>query len=218
VADRRLLAVALEAFGMADEIGKKAFVEKALREGTETQGALAVRMVDSRYREFVAAFGFGDGRGAQTGVDGFADRILARYKVRAFETAVGGVDESMRLALNFDRSMKALATAGGSEDAAWFRVIGDVPLRRVLEGAFGLPTTFSRLDVDRQVAVLRERTGRLTGQQSIKAFADSTGRETLIRRFLVREQTGDAASAASRGLTALGLLQQIPRQTLNLLR
>jgi hypothetical protein len=218
VADRRLLTVALEAFGMADEIGKKAFIEKALREGTETQGALAVRMVDSRYREFVATFGFGDGRGAQTGVDGFADRILARYKVRAFETAVGGVDESMRLALNFDRSMKAMATAGGSENAAWFRVIGDVPLRRVLEGAFGLPTNFAKLDVDRQVAVLRERTGRLTGQQSIKSFADGTSRETLIRRFLVREQTGDAGSAASRGLTALGLLQQIPRQTLNLRR
>ena len=216
VADRRLLAVALEAFGMSEEIDKRAFIEKALTEGTEDRSALAARMVDPRYREFVAAFGFGDAKGAQTAMDGFAEGVLARYKVRAFETAVGNIDESMRLALNFDRAMQGYASGGLSETAAWYRVLGDVPLRSVLEGALGLPKEFAQVDIDQQVGIVRERAARLFGNRSIKAFADDANRETIIRRFLVLESLGDTGGAAATGLTALTLLQSIPRSALNL--
>jgi hypothetical protein len=217
VADRRLLAVALEAFGMGQEIDKRAFVEKALREGSENPRAMAVRMSDPRWREMAAAFGFGDGRGAQTAADGFSEGILARYKVRAFETAVGNVDESMRLALNFDRTMQGYAAQGTSETAAWYRVLGDVPLRTVLESALGLPKEFANVDIDQQVGVVRERAARLFGDSSIKAFGEAANREDLIRRFLVRESMGETGGAAARGLTALTLLQSMPRSGLNLL-
>jgi hypothetical protein len=218
VADRRLLAVSLEAFGMGEELDKAAFVQKALEEGTERQDALAGRMVDPRYRQLVAAFGFGDGKGAQTAVEGFADRILARFKVRAFETAVGGVDESMRLALNFDRAALDYATQGLSESAAWFRVLGDVPMRNVIESALNLPSAFSQLDIDQQVGVVRERMQRNFGSDSILAFADPANREDMIRRFLIRDQIDQLGGSTAPGSSALTLLQSMPRgPRLNLL-
>ena len=217
VGDRRLLAVALEAFGMSEEIDKRAFIQKALTEGTEAPSALAARMVDPRYREFVAAFGFGDAKGAQTAMDGFAEGILARYKVRAFETAVGNVDESMRLALNFDRAMQGYASGGRTELTAWYRILGDVPMRTVLESALGLPAEFAKIDIDVQVGMVRDRTARLFGSSSISAFGEAQNRETVIRRFLVRESLGDTGTGPTAGLTALTLLQSMPRSSLSLL-
>ena len=213
VADRRLLAVALEAYGLGDEVGKSAFIRKVLEEGTEDPAAMAARMVDTRFREFAAAFGFGDSKGAQTGIDGFAETVLARYKVRAFERAVGEVDESMRLALNFDRTMQDLATGSLSDAAAWYRALGDVPLRTVLESAYGLPSGFSQIDIDRQVETVRARTAGLLGSSLFATFADATNREDIIRRYLVREQVGDVTSPAARGLTALTLLQSARSST-----
>ncbi len=211
MADRRLLTVALEAFGLGDEIDKRAFIETALREGTEDQGALAARLVDPRYREMAAAFGFGDAKGAQTAVDGFADAVLARYRARAFERAVGEVDESMRLALNFDRAADALSRRDISEDAGWFRLLGDPPMRSVIEGALGLPAEFSQIDIERQVEVVRERTQRLLGSDSFKALADGAARDDMIRQFLVREQIANGGfSGPVRGQAALQILQSIP--------
>lgn len=60
VADRRLLNVALTAFGLEGEIKKKAFIRKALEEGTG-DGSMAARMTDKAWKNFSAAFGFGDG-------------------------------------------------------------------------------------------------------------------------------------------------------------
>jgi hypothetical protein len=214
VSDRRLLAVALDAFGMGDEIDKRAFVRRALEGGTEAPGALAARMSDQRYRALVSAFGFGDAKGAQTGRDGFADEILSRHRVRSFEKAVGEADENLRLALNFDRDMGALARSGLREDAAWFRVLGDQPVRRVLERAYGLPAAFSQIDVERQAETLRARTRQSFGG-GVAAFADPQARETAIRRFLVREAVGEAGQANFRSLSALTMLQSNPVRSLN---
>jgi len=49
--DRRILKVALGAFGLGDEINKGAFVRKVLEEGTEDRSAFAVRLNNSDYLE-----------------------------------------------------------------------------------------------------------------------------------------------------------------------
>jgi hypothetical protein len=214
VADRRLLTVALDAYGLGDEIGKRAFIEKALTEGTENPRALAARLSDPRYRAFVKDFGFGDAQGAQTGRDGFADAVLARHRVRSFEKAVGESNESMRLALNFDREIATLARSGSSEQALWFRVLGEPPLRKVLEGAFNLPAEFSQIPVDRQAEVLKARTRRTLGG-GFATFADPAKRETALRRFLVREELGQTTAGAASRFTALSMLQAIPSASLN---
>ena len=221
VADRVLLKVALGAFGLSGEIDKKAFVRKVLQEGsTAVDGEprpFALRLADPKYRDLAAAFGYGDERGAQVAVPGFAEDVAARYRVRAFEEAVGAVDNAMRLALNFEREMARLAGAGLDDSTAWLRVVGDVPLRSVFERAFGLPQQFATLDVDRQAAVLQERAERITGSAGFRAFAEPEARDAMLRRFFVQEQIAAGPSASTPGMAALAILQAGQAQTANLL-
>lgn len=57
--DRRLLSVALTAYGLESEIDKGAFVEEILAGGLEDQSAPANRINDRRWTDITRAFGFG---------------------------------------------------------------------------------------------------------------------------------------------------------------
>ena len=203
VADRRLLKVALSAFGLETEIDKKAFIRKILDEGTTAEGALATRLTDPAWRKFSAAFGFGDA-GARTAEAGFAGSIVSAYKTRAFEVAVGETDDSMRLALNFRREIASLAAGEGG---SWFSILGSKPLRQVVETAFGLPAAFSQIDIDKQAATLKDRCDRLLGSDSLTVFQDEAVVGKLIDRFLARTQIQNGLSATGPAANALALLQ-----------
>ena len=207
VADRTLLKVALGAYGLGSEIDKRALMRKVLEEGTTDREALALRFSDPKFRELSFAFGYGDERGAQVGREGFAEQVIGRYRIRAFEEAVGAVDDSMRLALNFDRVVQTRAPAALSDDGFWLGVLGDPPLRAVFEGAFGLPSQFAALDIDQQVATMAERSERLIGSRDIADLATPEAREKVIRRFLLRQQINSGPSASAAGMGALQLLQ-----------
>jgi hypothetical protein len=202
VADRRLLKVALAAFGLEGEIDKKALIRKVLEEGTG-EGAMATRMTDPAWRRIATAFGFGDGE-ARTGSAGFAAGIVLAYKTRAFEAAVGETSNDMRLALNFRREMATLAAGKGG---SWFAVLGSKPLRQVVEKAFGLPSQFSQIDIDKQVEILRDRADSLFGSDSLTVFQDAANVDRLIDRFLARSQIEAGATATGPAANALALLQ-----------
>ncbi|MCR8549502.1 DUF1217 domain-containing protein [Salipiger sp. P9] len=82
VADRRLLSVALSAFGMDDEIDSKYLIRRIIEEGTEADDALANRLNDSRYVALANAFDFEKVTTYKTQSEGFADPILAAYEER----------------------------------------------------------------------------------------------------------------------------------------
>ena len=67
VGDRRLLTVALGAFGLQDDINSQFFIRKILEEGTANEDALANRFSDPRYKEMSQAFGFGPGEFLKVG-------------------------------------------------------------------------------------------------------------------------------------------------------
>lgn len=203
VGDRRLLKVALAAFGLEGEIDKKAFVRKVLEEGTTADGAIATRLTDPAWRKLSAAFGFGDG-GARTGQAGFASAIVSAYKARAFEAAVGDADNSMRLALNFRREIATLAAGDGG---SWYSILGSKPLRQVVEKAFGLPPEFAQIDIDKQAETLKDRCDRLFGSESLAVFQDEAAVGKLIDRFLARTQIDEGAGATGPAANALALLQ-----------
>jgi len=203
VADRRLLKVALAAFGLESELDKKAFVRKVLEEGTTAEGAMATRLTDPAWRKLSAAFGFGDA-GARTGQAGFAASIVSAYKTRAFEAAVGDTDNSMRLALNFRREIASLAAGDGG---SWYAILGSKPLRQVVEKAFGLPSQFSQIDIDKQVETLKDRADRLFGSDSLTVFQDKAAVDKLIDRFLARTQIENGATATGPAANALALLR-----------
>lgn len=207
VADRRLLEVALSAFGLGDDIANKAFIVKALESDTSDNRSFVNRLTDKRYRQMVQAFGFGDGHVPRSQAPDFAEGIIAQYRERSFEKSIGDTDESMRLALALDRDLTRLAGQASTEDTKWFTVLGTPSLRAVFETAFHLPASFGTMDIDRQVAVLRERTDRLTGDAGISQFVDPSRRAALTRQFLLSEQVSQITSLSG-GSAALSLLQQ----------
>ena len=197
--------MALGAFGMDTEIDKKAFIRKVLEEGTTDPAAFANRLTDKSYYKLAEAFGFGDA-GPNTSAPGFAASIVEAYKTRAFEVAVGDADNNMRLAMNFRREITALADQG-EEGASWFNVLGSKPLREVFEKAFGLPSSFAQIDIDRQRDVLADKAGALFGDDTLAAFRDPAAVEKVLNRFLARAQIEDGATGTSPAAMALSLLQ-----------
>ena len=208
VKDRRLLKVALGAFGLEADITNKAFIQKVLEGGTLDARSLANRLADKQYVKLSAAFGFGDFKIPSTKVSTFPDQILKDYKSRSFEVAVGDQDGDLRLALNAERELTALAAKTGSEDTKWFTILGNTALKRVFTKALGLPRSISAVDLDQQLRVFKEKAADIFGANTISQFTDTAKVDSVIRRFLVRSQADALTSTTGSGAAALAMLQQ----------
>lgn len=206
VSDRRLLAVALGAYGLDADINNKYFIRKVLEDGTLTEDALANRLADKQYLALSSAFGFGDYDTPSTQLSDFADKILTAYKTRQFETAVGEQNSDMRLALNAERELTRLAGRSISADAKWFTIMGSAPLRQVFETAFGLPDSFAAIDLDQQLGILKDKAERHFGDAGVEQFSDPARIEKLVKRFMVRSDTSGSFAPTVRGAGALQLL------------
>lgn len=204
VKDRRLLEVALGAFGLGEDINARAFIQRVLEGGTMKPGALASRLSDKRYAALALEFGYGD-LGARTALPGFADRILARYEAQAFQIAVGERDNALRLALNLAPALEEIAGRTSNVSAQWYSVMGNPPLREVIQTALGLPRSFGSLDLERQLADFRARAQATFGTDRPDGLLDPARQDKLVRLFLLRsEGQGGAPSPAAVALQLLG--------------
>ncbi|MEI4233386.1 DUF1217 domain-containing protein [Roseovarius sp. D22-M7] len=210
VSDRRLLRVALGAFGLQEDIDSRAFIRTILEEGTGRDDALANRLTDPRYKQLAEAFGFAEDQTSRISEPGFGATITDQFRRREFEVAVGDQDQALRLALNAERELGAIATGEASENARWFSILGNTPLRRVFETALGLPESFAQLDLDRQLGEIKSRAERQLGITSLSDLAAPDVQEQLIRRYLVRDQIASFNAQSSQSI-ALALLQSAPR-------
>lgn len=209
MSDRRLLRVSLAAFGLEGDINNKAFIRKVLQDGTLKDGALSNRLADKQYQKFSAAMGFGDFAVPRTQLSDFADKTLALYRTRQFETAVGDQNNSFRLALNTERELASLAGRNVGEDTKWFSILGSAPLRQVFQTALGLPSSFSSIDLDQQLGVLKARMESQFGSEGISQFTDPEKMAKLVRSYLVRSEIATSTAAAGPSSVALQLLQGI---------
>lgn len=207
VDDRRLLRVALGAFGLDEDINNRFFIRKALEESTLEPGSLANRLSDKRYLAMAETFGFGDVVPPNTAFSDFPDRIIDQFESRQFEVAVGNQNPDMRLALSLSSELQALADRGLSDDAAWFTVMATPPLRTVFERAFSLPIAVGTLDIDRQLEIFREKASAFFGDTTVAQFADPERQEELNRLFLARSELETTPQATVRGSAALAILQ-----------
>jgi hypothetical protein len=210
VSDRRLLRVALGAFGLQEDIDSRAFIRAIIEQGTQARDALANRLTDDRYRGLANAFSFLARPSNEPPPPDFADRIIDQFRQREFETAVGEQDAGLRLALNADREFAALAAEDSSDNALWFRILGTPPLREVFEVALGLPQSFAQLDLDRQLQDIRSLAEQRLDISSPRDLASDDLREGLIRQFLLRDQLASFTVNSSQSI-ALTLLQSAPR-------
>jgi len=207
VKDYTLFKVALGAFGLEDKVADKFFFKKVLEEGSEEDGAFALKLTDTRYREFAEAFGFGNAGGSRVGESDFAQNITEAYEVRQFEKAVGESDSSMRLALNLEREIGKYANGPSPETTGWFQIMANPPLREVFETALGLPKSIGTLDIDRQREIFQEANVRLFGSQSLDVFKGPENVDKLLQNFFAREQINNGPGPLTKGMGALTLMQ-----------
>lgn len=204
MSDRRLLKVTLGAFGLGEEINKGAFVRKILEEGTTDSKAFAVRLNNPDYLDMAKALPVAEGRLSINRE--LAAGLVRRYQSESFEVELGDVDNNMRLALNFKKDISELAVKDLSENAGWFKALGSVPLRTVLESAFNMPSGFSQLDLDQQKELLADKANALFGGKGVEVFRNPEAIETTIRRFLLQEQIKTGPSSSTPGYAALSIL------------
>jgi len=208
VANRQLLKVALGAFGLDDDLDKKFFIQKVLSEGTSDPKSMANRLVDKRYTGLSEAFGFGSKTGRKNAQTGFAEKIVRAYTDRQFEIAVGNNDQSLRLAMSFAREISVIAANPGAGNTGWYKVLGSPPIRKVVEQALHLPSSFSGLNIDRQLNVLKQRIESQFGSNAVTVFNDPGKVEKFVQQFLVTQNLNGQINAASGASAALTLLQQ----------
>lgn len=207
VSDRRLLTVALGAFGLQDDINNKFLIRKMLEEGTTNDDALANRFADKRYRNLSAAFGFGPAEVQRNRLSDFADRIIADYEKQSFEVAVGEQSQTLRIALAAERSFADIAESGASETANWFEIMSQPPLRTLFETVFNLPASFGQIDIDQQKDILVGKSKKVFGTSDPTAFADPALQERLLTRFTALSQLRESTAAASANSGILTLLR-----------
>lgn len=204
--DRKLLTVALGAFGLEEDINNRAFIREVLMSKTNGERSLASRLSDKRYLELAKTFGFGDVSPPNTVLSDFGAKIVERYNTQAFEVAIGGIDPNLRLAASLEREIGAVVAKGASEKANWFHVLGNPALREVFLGAMQLPKSIASMDIDRQAEVMMEKATRIFGSSELSEFTESDQREKLTRLFLLRADLSPSSNAVSGGSVALAIL------------
>ncbi|WP_411819870.1 DUF1217 domain-containing protein [Hyphococcus formosus] len=206
VKDRKLLTVALGAYGLQDEIDKAAFVRKVLEEGTDDPSSFANRLNDTKWKAFAKDFGYGNLGGTRVLISSFREQVATDYMQQAFEARVGDVNTDMRLAMNFRREIATIAENPNVDRVGWYSIMGDTPLRTVLEGAFGLPASIGTADIDQQKELFEQKASQLFGGKSPAVFKDPAVVEDALRRFFVFSELENGPTASTPGSAALTLL------------
>lgn len=201
MSDYQLLSTALSAFGLEEDIGKTAFIRKVLESDISDSKSFANRLSDKRYRALAEAFGFASGEARPADL---AERVVSRHVDAELERRIGTVDGNLRLALNAQRELAALADSETTDNTKWYTVLGSTPLRKVFEGALGLGANFGQLPVDRQLTEIQDRVEKMMGSASPSIFKEPENVEKLIQRFLLRSSAVTAVqSSYSVALTLL---------------
>lgn len=217
VADRTLLKVALGAFGLDEKLGHKAYIRKVLAEGSEDPEAFANKISDPSFAKLAKAFGYGDLAGTNVRLSDFAQSITEAYKARQYERAVGQVDDTMRLALNFKREMESYSSTAGIS-AQWFKLMGNRPVRQILEKGLGLPSEIGNIkDVDRQQRLFREGAARVFGTDDPTALRDPANIDKVLRNYFARETAARGPGPMTPGYGALTLMQNAASAWQNIL-
>lgn len=202
--DKRLMRVALTAFDLGGEEWKRGFIDKVLKEASDPESTFLARLNNPKYTAFANAFK--PVNGTITITPEALDKISAEFDKSTFETAVGNVDDSMRLALNYQSDIEGLMGNGSSETAILYRLLGNVPVRTVLETSLNLPTDIRKLPIEKQAEILKTGIQKQLGISDVKDLADPDQVDRLIKRFHALESVRNGAANYSPAANALTLL------------
>jgi hypothetical protein len=168
IKNSRLFSYAMKAFGLSDMVYAKAFVRKVLNEGISSSSTFANKLVDTRYREFAAAFNFAALGANATKATAATSGTVDKYVRQALEEDAGLQNEGVRLALYFQRKAPGITTA--------YHILADKALTKVVQTALGISSLTSMADVDKQASML-------TKQINFKDFQNQDKLKTFLQRF-----------------------------------
>ena len=182
--DDRLFSYAMKAHGLSDMVYAKAFLRKVLTEGVSKSSSFANKLVDTRYREFAAAFNFFSLGGAATSTTAAQSGTVEKYVRQALEENAGAQNEGVRLALYFQRKASNITNA--------YQILADKALLKVVQTALGISPLTAMADVDKQAAML-------TAKIDFTDFQSPEKLKTFLQRFsaLWESENGQATSTTT---------------------
>lgn len=204
MSDRRLLRVTMTAFDLGGEEWKGGFIRKVLEEAATPDSTFLERLNNPAYTKFAQTFAFEDGT-LSLAADKI-EQLAENFETAAFRIAVGDVDENMRLSLNYQQKIFDIAGTGSSNDAIAYRILGNPPVKAVLETALNLPSDISKQPIEKQAEILRDKLRSSFGISDLSQLTDPDNVNAVIRRFHVMETVNNGPSAMTPGYTALTLL------------
>jgi hypothetical protein len=192
LADDRIFAYAMTAFGLRDMAYAKAFMRKVLTEGIADSDSFANKLADRRYREFADTFNFAQFGTTTTIFDVTRQGTVDRYVRQTLEEDAGVQDEGVRLALYFERKAADLTSP--------FSILADPALLKVVQTALNLPASMSLLDIDKQAELISARL-------NVADLKDADARAKFLERFTSLWEI--ANPQAGRSLPAISIGQPI---------
>ena len=99
-----------------------------------------------------------------------------------------------------------MITEGATDDTIIFRILGNVPMRSVLETALSIPSDIGQLDLDRQAEVFKDRLRSQMGISSLQELKDPEMVDKMITRYQAIDGINQTSATLSSASTALTLL------------
>lgn len=202
--DRRLLRITLTSFDLGGEEWKRGFIDKVLSEVSDPGSSFLTRLNNSQYTGFAEALVPKDGV-ITLSPEALAD-MAVRFETASFGAAVGEVDNNMRLSLNYQSEIVDLVGVGSSDAAILFRLLGNVPVRTILEGALNLTASMRSLPIERQADILKDRLQSVLGVQDLSDLTSIDTVDKVIQRFHILQSITQGPSSSAPGSVALALL------------
>lgn len=176
MANDRVYAYAMKAFGLEDMTYAKAFMRKVLEEGIDDKSSFANKLADTRYQEFAKAFNFARYGETATAFDRTQQGTVDKYVRQVLEEDAGQQNEGVRLALYFERKVASIDSA--------YDILADPALLKVVQTAIGLSPLTSAANVDKQAAMIQARL-------DVQDLKDPDKLRTFMTRFATMWEVGN---------------------------
>ncbi|MFN4057362.1 MAG: DUF1217 domain-containing protein [Roseinatronobacter sp.] len=191
------LRVALGAFGLQDDLPNKGFIRRVIMDGTENPSALANRLTDKRYFGLAKALEHLGPSGTGMPSKAMTQDLKKKFLSRSFEIAVGEKNSDYRLAMAFENELGSVLNNFTSDRARWFAILGNPPLRKVLQTALGLPQQIGKIPLEQQSKVLQSALKKRFGISNVGEMDNRKIIEKITNRFIVLSDIQTAKTATS---------------------
>lgn len=168
MADTRVYNYALKAHGLEDMAYAKAFIRKALTEGTADENAFANKLSDSRYASLVESLNFAAYGSTATSFDKAQKGVVDKFQRQTLEEEAGEDNMGVRLALYFERMAPTIKSG--------MEILADDALSEVVRTTLQLPDEIIGADLDRQAEYIEDAV-------SIEDFQDPAKVGKFLKRF-----------------------------------